>query len=126
MNDLSNGLIVQGAARWGSFLCSGGVFLVLIQTWVFGVLIGIVGLGFTGMGFFYARIKNAEQLAQERGIIATKLDNIDKKVEGIIISQTSQQSLCSVRGERIAVVERDVKSAHNRIDGIERRLQEHE
>ena len=99
---------------------------MLIPTWVVGVLIGIVGLGFTGMGFFYARIKNAEQLAQERGVITTKLDNIDKKVEGIIVSQAAQQSLCSARGERIAVIERDVKVAHNRLDGIERRMYDYE
>lgn len=99
---------------------------MFVPTWAFGVLLSIIGLGFTGMGFFYARIKNAEGMAKERGVIATKLDNIEKKVEGIVLSQVTQQSLCSSRGERIAVVERDVKSAHNRIDGIERRLIDYE
>ena len=99
---------------------------MVIPSWVLGVLISLIGLAFTGMGFFYARIRNAESLAQERGIITTKLDNIDKKVEGIVLSQISQQSLCSNRGERIAVVEQSAKSAHHRIDNIERRLKDNE
>ena len=94
---------------------------MFIPSWIFGVLIGAVGLGFTGIGFFYARIKNAEQLAHERGSISKKLDNIDKKVEGIVNSQVTQQSLCVARGERLVLVEASTLSAHKRIDVLEKR-----
>lgn len=99
-----------------------GVVSVNIPSWVLGIFVSLVGLGFTAMGFFYARIKNAEELARERGVVLTKLDVIEKKVEKLSNTICNQQSLCASRGERIASIEASVKSAHQRIDSIESKI----
>lgn len=95
--------------------------MIEVPSWAMGLLISLVGLAFTGMGFFYARIRNAEVMARERGVIVTKLDVLEKKVDTMIAGNVAQQQTCSSRGERLALVEASAKSAHHRIDALEKK-----
>lgn len=98
--------------------------MIEISGWVIGTILSLIGLLFTGFGFFYARQKSAIDVAQERGVVLTELKNLDKKVDGILSSQSSQTSQCKTHGERMAVAEQSVKSAHHRIDGLEQTIRD--
>ena len=96
--------------------------MVTISSWVFGVIISLIGLLFAVAGFYYSRVKSAMDVAQERGIILTKLDNMAESIKGIVSAQNTQTAKCAIHGERMAVMEQSTKSAHHRIDTLESRL----
>ena len=52
------------------------------------------------------------------GIMKTQISTIQKDISRLEIKQDKHNSLI----ERMAVVERDIKSAHNRIDEIHREV----
>jgi len=93
--------------------------MATISGWVVGVILSLIGLLFTAAGFYYARQKSAVDLAQERGMVLNELKNLDKKVDGILTSQSVQTLQCKTHGERMAIVEQSAKSAHHRIDRLE-------
>lgn len=92
--------------------------MVSVPSWALALVVSLMGLIFAGMGFFYARMQSAEKKAREDGIVVTKLEALEKKMDAFASTMITQQSLCSVRGERLALVEASAKSAHLRIDEI--------
>jgi len=95
-----------------------GVMTMTIPTWVVGAIIALIGLAFTASGFFYSKVKTAETKAKDEGRLIEKLDGLEKKVDKINHSNDVQNEKCSLRGERLALVEASAKSAHHRIDEL--------
>lgn len=97
---------------------------MVIPSWAVAAIIGLIGLAFTMSGFFYARVKSASDKAKEDGRIIEKLSHLEKKVDKINDGYDTQQEKCSLRGERLALVEASSKSSHLRIDGLDVRMKE--
>lgn len=93
-----------------------------IPSWLIGALIALAGLGFTAAGFFFSRLKDVEKKAREDGMVITKIEGLEKKVDKINDANATQSEKCGIRGERLALVEASAKSSHLRIDGVEKRL----
>jgi len=91
-----------------------------IPEWVIAAVISLIGVAFTGMGFFYARVKSAEHKAREDGVVFTKLESLDKKMDAMSLYTTTQQNICINRGERLVLVEASVKLAHESIAKLEK------
>lgn len=90
-----------------------------IPSWVIGLLVGLASLGVGALGLLFSSLKGADNRGRETGAIITKIDNVEKKVDGLITAQTAQTTTCRSHGERVAVVEQSTRSAHHRIDAIE-------
>lgn len=93
-----------------------------IPSWAVGPVIALMGLAFTAAAFFFSRLKSVEANAREDGAVLEKLTGLEKKVDKINSSNEVQIEKCSLRGERLALVEASAKSAHHRIDWLEDRL----
>lgn len=99
-----------------------GEMTMVIPTWAVGAIIALIGLAFTASGFFYSKVRTAETKAKDEGRLIEKLDGLEKKVDKINAANDVQIEKCSLRGERLALVEASAKSAHHRIDGLEKQL----
>lgn len=79
-----------------------------------GFLIGMVGC-FVGLaGWLSGREKKISNDAEWRGVVNTKLD----LMLGCRTEIADVKDEVNKHGERISMVERDVKSAHHRLDNL--------
>lgn len=95
-----------------------GEMTMTIPSWAVGAIVALISLAFTAAGFFYSRVKTASEQAKEDGRLLEKLDGLEKKVDKINSANDVQNEKCSIRGERLALVEASAKSAHHRIDEL--------
>lgn len=79
---------------------------------------------------FFAAVKSnkrsdtteVEKRATEQAVITTKLDEINGNVKEIRADVKATQSNITAHDVRIAELARDVKSAHNRLDTLEKKV----
>ena len=90
-----------------------------IPNWILGLLIGVASVGLAAIGLLVSTVRGADNRGRETGAIITKIDNVEKKVDGLITAQSAQTSTCRSHGERVAVVVQSAKSAHHRLDALE-------
>lgn len=82
-----------------------------------GILIAICGC-FVGLaGWLSGRDKKIANDSEWKGIVNTKLDNI----LGVSKNLDEVEGKVEEHGAKISALERDVKSAHNRIDEMVKR-----
>ena len=93
-----------------------GATHMTIPSWAIGAIVALISLAFTAAGFFYSKVRTAEAKAKDEGRLIEKLDGLEKKVDRINNANDVQNEKCGLRGERLALVEASVKSAHHRID----------
>jgi hypothetical protein len=81
---------------------------------VFGILIGFLTFGRN-------RDKDVKTDASESAVIRTKLDNINSGVESIRIDIKASEKRMNELSERVIRVEESSKSAHKRLDLLEKK-----
>ena len=88
--------------------------------WLIGVVGTLVGFSFSYLAFQRNRDKELKSDAQEDGVIRTKLDSIGKGIDDIRIDLKAIEKRMSRMNEQIIRIDESTKSAHKRIDQIER------
>ena len=85
-----------------------------------GVLIAVGGFILGFLGFNRNRDKDVKSDASRNAVIETKLDNIGTSVESIRIDLKANEQRWMKTDKDVARVEEIAKSAHKRIDSIEK------
>lgn len=100
----------------------------MIHTDTSWIALIISGLGFAASVFFSAKnskktdISEAVKQAEMNTKISTKLDGIGSDVRETSKNVDRLREDIADHGNKITAVEQSVKSAHHRIDGIEKRI----
>lgn len=85
-----------------------------------GVFIAILGLAISFMAYQLNRTKEVKSDTQNDAEIKTRLDYIGKGVDDIRIDLRANESRMRELGERVTRLEESSKSAHKRLDSIEK------
>lgn len=85
-----------------------------------GAVSTVFGMVITYFTFMRGRDKNIKHDAQENAKISTKLDHISQGVDTIRIDLKSNEKEINRVAERVTRVEESSRSAHKRIDKLER------
>lgn len=85
-----------------------------------GIICTVVGAVVGVVGCYRIVTKDIRKETKESAIMATKLDFISQGVNNIQVKMEAQESKFGAMNERITRVEESTKSAHKRIDDIEK------
>jgi len=99
---------------------------IQLPVWVITVLISGAGLLLSWSSYSHARFKDAKREAEEESARHASINiRLDSMNENLLIMNESMRSHASEfrqLGERIAVAENSISSAHHRIDDIAQRI----
>lgn len=84
-------------------------------------MVALITLLYTIKNSKKADIKDIQQRATENATVNVKLDNISGVVTDIKYDISSVKKEVATLNERVVAVESSVKSAHHRIDGLEKK-----
>ena len=94
-----------------------------------GVVIAVISLFCTGIGLLVGiftfnrnRDKDVKNDASKSAVIETKLDNISAGVSMIQIDMKANEKRTSELSERVIRIEESAKSAHKRLDTLEKEM----
>jgi septal ring factor EnvC (AmiA/AmiB activator) len=85
-----------------------------------GIIIAVAGLLLSYLSYQLARTKEIKSDGQESAELKAELGYIRKGVDDIRIDLKANEKQMVALGERITRVEESAKSAHRRIDAIEK------
>jgi len=85
-----------------------------------GILISIMSLVIAYLGYKLNKQKQVKEHVKETAKIETQLNYIGKGVDDIRIKLDTHDNKFSYMNERVTRVEESVKSAHKRIDKLEK------
>lgn len=88
--------------------------------WLIGVIGTLAGFLISYLSFQRTWDKDIKSDAREDGVIETKLDSIGKGVDDIRIDLKANEKQMIRMNEQIIRVDESVKSAHKRIDKIDK------
>ncbi|WP_160688298.1 hypothetical protein [Clostridium sp. C2-6-12] len=91
-----------------------------METISIALLCSVIGVCITIATFTRNRTKDAQTETKEGAIMAAKLDFISQGVNNIQVKMEAQEGKMGTMNERITRVEESTKSAHKRIDDIEK------
>lgn len=89
-----------------------------VPVWVLSLVLGIVSALVGWSSYNQARIKDQKNEAIQHGSMMTELKNINKTMDSMDNTVKAQTKQFQEYGERLAVAESSIKSAHHRIDEI--------
>ena len=92
----------------------------MLEFALLGAVSTVFGMVITYFTFMRGRDKNIKTDAQENAKISTKLDHISQGVDTIRIDLKSNEKEINRVAERVTRVEESSRSAHKRIDKLER------
>lgn len=91
-----------------------------METISIALLCSVIGVCLTIATFNRNKTKDAQMETKEGAIMATKLDFISQGVNNIQVKMEAQENKFGAMSERITRVEESTKSAHKRIDDVEK------
>ncbi|MEW9093926.1 MAG: hypothetical protein AB2417_02490 [Clostridiaceae bacterium] len=91
-----------------------------METISIALLCSIIGAVIALITFSKNRDKDLKKDTKEETIMSTRLDYIAKGVDDIRLDMKAQDRKMQDFGERLIVIEQSTKSAHHRIDGLEK------
>lgn len=91
-----------------------------METISVGLICTITGVAISFAAFQTSKYNSIKKETKENAIMATKLDFISQGVNNIQVKMEAQENKFGAMSERITRVEESTKSAHKRIDEIEK------
>lgn len=93
-----------------------------VPVWVIGLIISIVSALVGWSSYNQARVRDQKNEATTHGEMMNELKNITKSTDSMNETIKSQTKQFQEYGERLAVTESSLKSAHHRIDDLATRI----
>lgn len=87
-----------------------------------GYVVGAVGVINIGVGIWRNHRADNRAEGEQDGSLRTDTQYIKRRVDDVLLEQRDTNKTLTALGERVTRVEESAKSAHHRLDGLERRM----
>jgi hypothetical protein len=90
-----------------------------MENWEWPVIIGVIGVFISILVFFFARLKNANDLGVERGVLLTELREIKDRIDRMMLENQTQHGQLQ---KNITILERRMTKINDRLATVEEQL----